>query len=118
MSKATFGQNILNAVHFTIADSICKAKITVQRLPLCDSILLINWGDGQITNGAFANGMWMHTYTQSGTYTIQIPIVEYGANGKPCFDTLLSIPIEIHCVCECGRYLLGAAQNGFVTLLF
>jgi hypothetical protein len=117
MSKATFGQNILNAVHFTIADSICKAKITVQRLPLCDSILLINWGDGQITNGAFANGMWMHTYTQSGTYTIQIPIVEYGANGKPCFDTLLSIPIEIHCVCECGRYLLGAAQNGFVTPL-
>ena len=113
-SKSLFTQHISNAVQLIVMDSLCKAKITL-RLPSCDSARNINWGDGTTQQGPFTTGMWMHTYTQSGTYAIIIPIVEYGANGKPCFDTLLRFPIEVHCSCECGRYTLNTVKNGLLT---
>ena len=116
ISKSSFAQHLLNAVQLTVVDSICKVKINL-RLPACDTARFINWGDGTMQQGAFTTGMWMHSYTQTGSYTIQLAVVEYGTNGKPCFDTLIRIPIEIHCECACGRYTLSSAQNGFITPL-
>ena len=115
ISKENFIQNVINAVQLSVVDSLCKAIINVQRLPPCDSMYLIDWGDGQIIYGPFSTGMWMHTYTQSGVYTIQIPIVEYDHTGTPCFDTLIKYTIEINCNCECGRYALNMIQNGIVA---
>lgn len=111
-SKYNFIQNAINAVQLDKDDSLCKVKINVLRLPSCDSIVLINWGDGQTVHGPFGTGMWMHTYSQSGTYIVQIPIVEFDSNGKPCFDTLIKFTIDIHCRCECGRYTMNMLQNG------
>ncbi len=113
-SKSLFAQHIANAVQLTVIDSMCKAKI-ILRLPACDSMKLIDWGDGQITPGSYSNGMWMHTYTQSGLYTIQIPITEYDIHGKPCFDTILKYTIEMYCTCECGNYQLSMIQDGIKT---
>ncbi|MFQ5447371.1 MAG: hypothetical protein ACE5FF_10575, partial [Saprospiraceae bacterium] len=91
-----FLQNVQNAVSVTTIDSLCKAVVTVSGLPPCDSLLYIDWGDGNIDFGAFSNGMYMHTYSQSGNYTILIPVIELSAIG-PCFDAGLDFPVTLHC---------------------
>ncbi len=113
--RAVFIQSAINALQLVVVDSLCKATVSIKRLPPCDSVFLISWGDGQVELGPFNSGMWMHTYTQSGNYTIQIPIVEFDANGSPCFDTLIKFPIDIHCQCECGKYALNLQQNGITN---
>ena len=115
ISKSTFIQNVINAIQLTVIDSMCKAKININRLPPCDSVFLIDWGDGQIDYGPFGTGMWMHAYTQSGLYTIQVSFVEYDHSGAPCFDTLVKYTIEMYCKCECGKYAINMVQNGINT---
>ncbi|MEP7268996.1 MAG: T9SS type A sorting domain-containing protein [Saprospiraceae bacterium] len=113
--KKAFILAVINAISISQKDSLCKAKIMIRGLPPCDSILQISWGDNQIDHGPFSNGMYMHTYNQSGSYTITIPVSAFDSNGKSCFDTLLRIPIDIHCQCECGNYSLNLAQNGLTV---
>ncbi|TAK38504.1 MAG: T9SS type A sorting domain-containing protein [Saprospiraceae bacterium] len=92
-----FVQNVQNAVSITIVDSLCKAILTVSGLPPCDSITYIDWGDGNLDFGPYADGMYMHTYAQTGSYIINLGAVEYSSPGHACFDLGLSVAFDVDC---------------------
>ncbi len=113
--RQTFIQHIQNAIQVSVIDSLCKVKVNVSGLPPCDSVFFINWGDGVTDYGPYSNGMWMHNYPQSGSFVIQIPIIEFDSSGGTCFDTLLRFPVDLSCKCECGKYSLQMIQNGIAS---
>lgn len=112
LSMVAFGQNVKNSLRLEVLDSGCQARLIVQQLPACDSVYFIDWGDGNLDYGPYSNGTLTHTYIQTGSYTIQVPVVEFDADGGPCFDTLVKYRADVHCSCDCGTYSLSVNING------
>lgn len=87
---------------FTIAiDTACKVTITAPQFDSC------HWftsppdpGDGTPVNAVVvpANGMWMHTYTQNGTYNICATLFEEDpVTGDSCWSKQMCTPVTINC---------------------
>jgi len=112
LNSQMFGQNVRNSLKLEVVDSMCEVKLIVDQLPGCDSVYFIDWGDGELDYGPYSNGIITHTYTETGNYKIQVPVVEFDPNGDPCFDTLMKYQAEMDCTCECGNYALTVNLNG------
>ncbi|MBI5916724.1 MAG: T9SS type A sorting domain-containing protein, partial [Bacteroidetes bacterium] len=86
--EAAFIQAVEAATYVTIDPMLCKATLNIDNLPCNDYIEWINWGDGSpLDNGNYPSGsMPMHTYANSGPYTITWLAIEKDANGQICFE--------------------------------
>lgn len=111
LNDSLFAQNVRNSLKIKVLDSMCQVNLVVLDLPGCDSVYFIDWGDGELDYGPYSNGIITHTYTQTGDYTIQVPVVEFDAKGDPCFDTLVKFTANLNCTCECSNYSLTVNVN-------
>lgn len=111
-----FNQTIADEISISQAPSNCKATLNIGTLP-CQRVEWVNWGDFTVDQGPFLSGaMPMHSYTQSGTYTISYKVTEFNSvTGLICFQATISETIQIYCNCQCGIFdmeiRLGGALN-------
>lgn len=112
----TFSQTVANAITITQDAANCKATVQIGSLP-CQQVDWVNWGDGNQSTGPFYSGaMPMHTYTQSGPFTITYSVKEiYPVISLTCYEEVFSHTIVMDCDCSCGTYTMeyrpGGAQN-------
>lgn len=101
--------NILKAVSITVDNSSCKATLKIGKLPECERIHLIDWGQGPPQYGPFVAGdKPMFTYSGSGTYIITYLAFEVNpVTGTLCNEKLFRDTIRL----DCGR---GYCLNNLV----
>ncbi len=95
-----FLAHLQSHVSISVDNANCKATLTIGALPVCDSLLWVNWGDGSpVVNGPFgANTMLMHTYASSGAYVVSYAAIERDPiTGQICFDVAVRKTIFLSC---------------------
>ena len=116
VDNEAFSQTIENATSISLDPANCKATLNIGTLP-CQRIEWINWGDGVVSTGPFLSGtMPMHSYAQSGPYTITYVARELNPiTGLICYNKQFTETIQLYCNCSCGTYdmeiRLGGALN-------
>lgn len=94
----------LVAQGFTVAVSDnCGVTVTAQQFDSCHWFSTPpDWGDGSGTLQVVepANGTWMHTYSQSGTYDICVTVFEADTPGSPpCWSAQMCTTVAVDCAC-------------------
>ncbi len=114
-----FCNKLMNAVSITVDSVHCKTTLNIGALTDCDSIVKINWGDGQGSAVQIGSGgMAMHAYAVSGTYIISWLALEYNYATTPptiCFEKVFKDTIMVKCcdTCSCGKFdFLYAVSKG------
>ncbi len=109
-----FMQTVSSQISLSQQPGACKATLNIGNLP-CQRVNWINWGDQTIVQGPFLSGaMPMHTYTQSGTYTVTYSVTEINQiTGAPCFQKTVSETITVTCpACNCVMSNLSFDRDG------
>lgn len=95
------------AVTVQVDQDICKATVNIGDLSECVEITMIDWGDGNISNGPFGSGSTpMHTYGGTGVYIINITAAEFSLDGDTCFTHIIERVADMDCPqdCECNGW--------------
>ncbi len=94
----------LVAQGFTVAVSdSCGVTVTASQFDSCHWFSTPpDWGDGSGTLQVVepANGTWMYTYGQSGTYDICVTVFEADTpGGPPCWSARMCTTVAVNCAC-------------------
>ncbi len=119
--QQAFADSVALGFDFSLGD--CSVTIETSQFDSCHWLLMTepDWGDGSMidTTAVNANGVWSHTYTSSGTYTVCMDIGEGDLEGAYCWVDQYCQDIDVVCNnpldgCDVDALLIpnGLTPNG------
>jgi len=77
----------------------CDVNVITNALTGCDQVI-IDWDDGDPTEGPFTGNINLtHNYT-SGTYNICLYFTEFDESGEACWEAVECFEVNVNCCCD------------------